>query len=226
MPYYRGYRSRNSRYRQNYRRRYRARYKARHAGSASTRDLAGKALTAAKWAVANLNTERKFIRNTFAHTGAKSTVSSCTHVGQGVDEDERTGNRIKQVYNGFKCQYSLNTSASHTLIRTMIVMKKDNSGTAPAITDILESDNIRSFYNRDNIHDFIVLYDKVHLVHTYKPEIMFWINIRRHFRTRFSGAGNTNAAVARNGIYYITTQDEATNFATMGCTYTGKYIDN
>lgn len=88
-------------------------------------------------------------------------------IPQGVTESTRVGRKCVIKNLNFRLTLyrvlvdSVATALPHEQVRIMLVLDKQANGANPAITDILETDDMNSFNNLANKSRFRVLYDKV-----------------------------------------------------------------
>jgi hypothetical protein len=98
-------------------------------------------------------------------TGALVLLNGCT---EGTDVDERIGHHIsvRKVMGAFGHAPDATTGVAQGH-RILLVLDRQSNGSAPAITDILQSANTRSFANLDFADRFKILVDKVVIVSAY-----------------------------------------------------------
>jgi hypothetical protein len=191
---------------------------------------AGKALSIALGVKKLLNVERKTHDTTHSYTpsSAAGSIALLNGVSQGDTAYSRDGGSVKMLNVNVKGSLNINGSATTTIVRAMLLYKKDNAGTAPTVADILGSGwTIDSHYAKDNIHRYQVLFDRRYdLDQAAKNQILFNINKPMRLKVRYSGTGTSTSDIEKNGLYFILVSDEATN--TPSVVFKGRvtFIDN
>lgn len=211
MPYYK-------RKRLQYRRK-RPQYRRKANGGSGYLATAGKALAVAYSVKKLLNVEKKFVDNSLQTTlGHDAPVIQLLNgVAQGDGDQTRDGNSIKMLYAQVHGQMT-NLTASDRTVRIMVVQQRDTNGTAPVISDILADSASAytplSFFQRNTIHKFNVLYDKrISLTDVASDKALRQFNINIPFngdhssKVRFDNSGATIADISKNSVYLIVTSD-------------------
>lgn len=191
-------------------------------------EVAQAALKTATYVKSLVNVERKFldsnISNTTSSTGDIDHVSA---IPQGDGQNAREGNSVKATFIGVRVQSFINPSATNTQLRYMLVCDNQTvSDSTPAIDDILESVNTRSFLDGARLGRFTVLLDKtVSLVaSSSKGAIHREHNLPLNKHIRFNGTASTD--IQKNGLYYLTLSDQPTNTPTVNTSIRLRYVDN
>lgn len=90
------------------------------------------------------------------------------NISDGTERNERIGNKItvKSLQLRFRVSYAtgsvLTTSDQFNRVRMIVFVIKDiNTTTPPGITDILQSNEVDSFYKKDSEVKYSILYDKM-----------------------------------------------------------------
>lgn len=173
-----------------------------------------------------VNAERKYVDTgdtpTITNTG---TITLLNAIAQGDDVNNRDGNSILCPYIRHRGVVKINSSATATAVRMLIVMDTANQGSTPAVTDVLQSANVTAYINVDNTKRFWILFDQLyHLDINGNRQILVdkTIPIKQHLR--YSGSSSTN--VLQNAIYSIHISDEATNTPTGNMTTRVTWYDN
>lgn len=97
-------------------------------------------------------------------------TDSLNHIAQGTGESQRDGRRCTLQSIEIRWRVSSNSanlSAVQTpgdSLRMIVFLDKQCNGTTAAVTDILESGTIHSFYNLANVERFSILCDKLESV--------------------------------------------------------------
>lgn len=201
---------------------------ARYAGNA------GKALSLAKHVYALINPEFKFVDNNtlnLPYTSTTPVVNFITSIGQGSDENNRTGNSVLLKY--IKCTFNLkyNNSTNPSTIRITIVTTE--TGDAPDPADIYEATGsgsaiVLSPWRKNSPIRYKVWFDRIFHVDQYNPQRVYrhTIKARGHHHIKYTGAAPTSTGPGN--FWAISTTDNATS--TIGPThselYRITYIDN
>lgn len=142
------------------------------------------------------------------------TVALISDIAQGDDVADRQGNSILMKYIEFKYTIQINASATATTVRLMLIVDKDNQGSSPSPTDILDFASEVSPLNTDNASRFWVLADKMYALSINGDRVVTDHVFRRcNFHTKYSGANSTDTKA--NNIYLLTVSNEATNEPTL-----------
>jgi hypothetical protein len=191
--------------------------------------FAGDAYSLASRAVAGLNSIRKLINIEtrvldFDVAGQSisttPTVTYASGIAQGTDIGNRVGDSIKVQHLEFCGRLAINSSATFSAIRVLLVRDMENAGAAPAATDILETVSgtvtTRSPLNYLNKKRFSVLYDNFTVLDTasaYTQPVRMTMPLDRHISYR--GTGGTVSAAAEGALFWLFVSDEATNTPTI-----------
>lgn len=142
-------------------------YKAIKYGGSALK-VAHQAYNMAKVVASIVNPERKYFDvpiNTAPDTNAS--ITCLTNMAQGDTTITRNGNSVALKSLQVDGIISWDSTNPTERVRVMMVRDNDNlGGTAPAITDILESANIIGLRNKNTPKRFTVLYDKLHTCNT------------------------------------------------------------
>lgn len=109
--------------------------------------------------------ELKFKDNAFITTITSAGVilpstNSLVNIAVGTGPNERIGRQIKvKSINAYLTLQKNSSSYATDTIRIMLVLDTQCNGTAPAITDILQTASVNSFRNMANSKRFVVLKD-------------------------------------------------------------------
>lgn len=159
-------------------------------------------------------------------------------IAQGDGATTRDGNSVKMEYVDLNLTLQ-NATASDRTVRIMLVQQKDVNGLAPVISEILQDSATQyaplSHYNRDQINNYRVLYDRrFSTADVTSDKAIKQINIKRKFgkdstaKIRFDGVLATVANMSKNSLYLIVTSDNvfATNPPTLKAKSRLTYLDN
>lgn len=198
----------------------------------STKELASKAWTAAKYVASLVNVETKImdtgalsIANTaFTSTGTVVYLSGCA---QGTDYNNRIGNSIKAEYLNLNMDVEVG-STNLTTTRLIIFKDRENRQSAPAVTDVLESADVKAHYNHNNLNRFTILYDDFAVLNTYKPNRAFAINKHLGTHIYYSGTGSTSASADEGSIWMLAMSNTASGATSPTLYYDARigFFDN
>lgn len=174
---------------------------------------------------------------TQGNTGSVALVSG---IANGTGVSERVGNSIalKNAYMKLAIQA---TGPEGTKTRTRVILfedKNSNSGTAPTVAQLLVSDTMMSFLNKDNSRRFKVLFDKQFMLSQFDNN---QLTLKRYFT--FGGRGRRNGKPSvwqkhitwtdtdagdtdRGHLYLYTLSDQGTYEPTIDCSIRLNYVDN
>ncbi len=223
MPYKRGYKKRN------YKRR--PGYKA--CGTMVMSD--------AQWALKKVATLKSLLNVEYKHHNVQATDSSITDAGtitnaslltQGDSSITRDGGSVK--YTSFRLAYSwkINSNATDTFVRVMVVHDKQTNQAQFTLADLLFDatikDAIYSPPNIDNASRFNILYDKVHNLTINGQNRSVYRNIHKklNIKTRYDANAGTVADLTQDSISLVFIGDETTNDPALSFNYRSRFIDN
>jgi hypothetical protein len=217
-------------YKRNYRRKRYYKRKPQGYSRYMTWQNAHRALVLAKHLKTLVNVERKVVDIT--QSGATFS-SSTAHVGdlnvcaQGDTDLTRDGAQMKMIRHAIRGEITMNASATGTICRIIVCMKKDTGGAAPSnLGSICTSNSTRAFYDRNHIYNFRILYDKTFALSSDRPNIYFRYAKKLKDVVRFDGTGATVADIARNGVFILALSDQATNTPTIKYHSRVTFVDN
>lgn len=115
-----------------------------------------------------LKPEKKYLDKTVALTGSNQNgtmVNSICEVPQGTADASRVGGKINIVSVNMHCIVSVDDVVSAQWsdgnVRMIVFQDKQANGAGATVTDILETANVLSFRNLDNVDRFVILADKI-----------------------------------------------------------------
>lgn len=190
-------------------------------------DIGSRALSLATTVASLINVE--FKRNDMAGSHSITTTGSVTQMGQitgGSDAVSRVGNEVELKSLYLKGGLQRNAGASYSNVRIMLVHDKENTGSIPAITDILESNSVFSLPKWDNRKRFKLMKDvKLDFGDNTMRDFSFYKNFgTKGFKLEWTNT--TSASTKNNALYLVLLSDEETN----GVSFTWKarhvFIDN
>lgn len=171
-----------------------------------------------------INVERKYYDYSVAQSiNSTGSMLLLNTVGQGDSVVLRDGNSIKCVSMHMQFYVAINASATHTLVRLMLIRDKQ-SGLSPGITDVLANSNVNSFRNLVNGKRFQVLYDRrLQLDKDEKDSFLITYNKKCQQHFVYDGTSSTPNT---NRIYLLLLSSEATNTPTIGGYFRMRFVDN
>lgn len=173
-----------------------------------------------------INSERKYVDITDSSSPSNTgTINLVNQIAQGDDVNQRDGNSILCSYIKHRMVAKINTTATSTSFRILLVLDTANQGTTPAVADILQTVSTTSNINVDNSKRFWFLYDKLTTLDINGDRS--WscdelIPVNKHMR--YSASGQTT--VLQNAIYHVMVSDEATLTPTTASTTRVAFYDN
>jgi len=226
MPYGGGYQgvSRNGALKNQGQAQWKAKPKAPRTMAGTDKQLVRRAAKQAAMALAlakaqRKETEVKYTTGNFVDSSlASATVLAVNNISQGVTKNNRIGERVKVTRIVGKLKYVINyQTACNATFRTVIVQDKQqvNSGAAPGVLDVFETQSCVGFFDDAQQDRFRVLYENMTTLNqiqglsdTCSDVINFDIKLPAGITTEFFGAGAND--FSRNGIYVLTFGDQHT----------------
>jgi len=192
----------------------------------STTSVAKAAWSGVKYLRTLVNSEvhKHDVTPTSQAVGTTATIVQLNAIAQGDTAAQRTGNSLLAKYLSLKLYLTMNASATQTLVRIIIFMDKQQvADTAPATTDLLQSNSTLSFLSNNAAGRFQVLKD--YLINLDLASHSSWRNkyyksfAGRNLHCKFNGVNNTD--INKNGVYLLMLSSEATNTPTL--TYSSRF---
>lgn len=220
MPRYYNKRRFKKRYRKRYPRKARSMSKADMAYS-----LARRAMYKANFVKGNLNVEYKFedITSTAAQDDTPQ-LDQVFLVAQGDTASTRSGNSVKLKAMHVRMKVEINSSATNTIFRWMVIQWFEDSTPAPA--DILANTSaVDSFLNINQSRNYKVISSKIiNLNQDKNPWVFYNKSFKLNTHVKYDGANTTD--VTNGGLYILTFSSEETNTPAYTYTIRTRYIDN
>ncbi len=213
------------------RRRYRKKRYTKRKGRnyGSYLDTASKALTVAYAVKRLINVERKVndVNGSDSVTDA-GIITLLNGIAQGDTAVTRDGSSAKMLRVSIYGNLILHPSATSSIIRLMLIQKKDNDSSTVTLANVLTgTPNVNSHYDKDEIHKFNVLYDKRHQLALGALDAkVYMINATLDMKVRYDGATAAVTDLTKNGLYLIALGTEATNDPTHIFQSRVTYVDN
>lgn len=174
-----------------------------------------------------LNVEKKYndvtVSSNPSSSGALSTLAG---VGQGDTASDREGISVKWTSIHMQCSLIMHNSATHTIVRMMILIDKQPNGSLASITDVLESADINSFNNKNNAYRFKTLMNRKYTLNSEYPEKSAKFNRKLSLHTRYTGSASSVSAINSNNIIFLIVSDEATNTPSVNLEFRLRFVDN
>lgn len=211
-----------------YKRRRRRRRKPWYDRKYTPMEVAKAALKTATYVKSLVNVEQKLL-----DTAVDRSVSNTGHIdhvsaiAQGDGISNREGNSVKATLISMRLSGYIHASATNTQVRYMLVMDNQTvSDSTPAVDDILESVNTRSFLDIARLGRFTILVDgHIPLVASAANGAFYREhNIPLNNHIRFNGTASTD--IQKNGLYFLTLSDQATNTPVVNTQIRLRYVDN
>jgi hypothetical protein len=178
-----------------------------------------------------INVESKMIDTSVANTISNSgvTVYPLTLVAQGLTDITRNGNSILSQSIAAKVTFTINASATNTLVRWVLFMDKDNAkGTVPTLTDLYDTLGVNSFINKNNSDRFVTIQTGLVELNA-GAGLAQTINIYKkleRFHVKYDGTDASQGAAAENHLYLGFLSNEATNLPSSVGNVRYRFYDN
>lgn len=173
-----------------------------------------------------INVEWKYHNQSATLNPSTGTVTHLSNIGQGDDNDLRSGRSIllKSVY--LQAVNVINASAANTTTRVIIFVDHDAGGVSPTVTDVLQTASIISARNLDtDLGRFTILMDKcINLSDNGNRQITIKKYIPMNIHIKYDGTASTD--FSKNNIWMITLSSEPTNTPEFSYNLRLRYIDN
>lgn len=209
---------------------YRRRYPRKGNGTMDLIKTAKAAYTGVKYLRSLVNVEKQAL-NTSLNTTVSATAGhlQCLNlIAQGDAEGNRQGDSImmKQIHCNFK--YTINSSATHSTIRTIVFLYKQPQGATPTSDFVLSAQAHLANYNHDNAGLYTVLYDKSVVLNITSVQERIVQMTRKFYQVHetFDGIGATSTEIQTNALWVLFISDEATNLPSVSMRAQLMYIDN
>ncbi len=138
------------------------------------------------------------------------TLRAISTMAQGDTSATRTGLKIsaKNLYLKFGITWSAGVASSAGVCRMLVILDKNSVGTAPALTDVLESGStISQYQNVNEGRRFVILYDKIfnngNSSSTADTDRAVHVVIPINRNIWFLNSGATPTTLGRNQLYVL-----------------------
>ncbi len=215
---------------------YRKKYKSTRPGyKACGRMVFGdakKALAVAQGLKRLLNVEIKNhdVEQTSATITQTPVIIQLSNIPSGDTTITRDGAQCKMV--GINLNYFLTVDPTlpRTVVRIMLVIDRQTNQAVYSNADLLDSTvsqlNIVSPRNLNNLHRFIVLYDKTHMLSLDTPTVTVRKYIKKDVLLRFDASTPSIADLAQNSLSLVQITNEGTNHPIITSFLRLRFVDN
>lgn len=151
---------------------------------------------------------------TGSHTGdcaSDNSIDNTTKfIAVGQKDNERVGSRIscRNIKMRMKVEWLAGTGTTYHPVRMIVFYEKNSKGTAPTISDLLNSNTVTGMYNRNNEGTrFVILKDvmfhnpQTHSTIAYEKVRTF--NIKHRKVIKYLTDDTTNATLGNNQVYVL-----------------------
>ena len=176
-----------------------------------------------------INIEQKFVDTTVTNnTSRAGGINYLSGIAQGTDLSNRVGDSIKVQ------RFSINgyiSGAANAVVRILIVRDRENSGSDPVGSDILQNASVAatpfSYVNYINKDRFTILYDSTYTINTVAiPGTLFEYTVSDLGHIKYRGTTSASASAAEGSLYLATFTDLAATQPTVVFTSRIEYTDD
>lgn len=194
----------------------------------SAMEMAGKALSGLKYVKSMLNVEKKILDTTvLTDLSDNGFVQSLTGMATGDTINTRDGNSIKGVYLGGRITLKINSSATASVARCIVFQDTQQiADTSPTLTEVLQTNDVKSFLNQAALGRFKILWDKTYTLSQNSPTATHQIHVDIPLNHHLRFNGNTANDTQKGHLYYLALSDEATNTVDQDSFWRFRFIDN
>lgn len=183
----------------------------------------------------------RFLNVEFKHHDVKATIQAIsdtplivelTNISQGDTDTTRVGAQIKLSQLNIKLDAIINSSASPTFLRVMLIKDKQTNQLPYAASDLLEdisiSDSIVSPLNLHNKFRFRVLYDRVYTLSAAggEPLRYFQINKILNDKIRYDASSGTIGDLTSTSYSLLLVSNQPVNTPAVTFFSRVRYVDN
>ncbi len=174
------------------------------------------------------NTEEKMfdVVNTqsVSNTGSVIALSA---VRQGTAWNNRIGNSLRLLQFEFRANLTINTAATASYVRALIVADMNNIGSTPGLTDVLETGDVKSPYNHSYLQRFAVIYDDmIPLTKGGNDANTFSIREPLNNHIYFEGDSGTSSMLRQNQLFLLLIGTESVNTPTYSYYSRISFVDD
>lgn len=151
-------------------------------------------------------------------------VLSLSRIAQGDTEQTRDGNNCKAKSLWAKWTMYKHASATATFVRMIWFIDTQNiSGSAPSVTDVLQSADVNEFKNHNNRKRFVFMKDIVIDLGDKTTHNGEWYK-KMSMQLTFDGSADTDTV--DKSLYLLYLSNEATNTPTLLIKHRLRFVDN
>ena len=156
-------------------------------------------------------------------------VVNLTAIAQGDNIDNRQGDKLRLKYISVRGTIFMHASATQSRVRMLILRDNNGSTTQPAITDLFSTVTVFG-QNKNKLGDpqrnsrFSVLFDKMLMVDTDRPQYSFNWSSQLDHHVFFTGVATTDEG--KGHLYLFISSNEASNDPIVTADAMVKWIDN
>lgn len=178
-----------------------------------------------------VNAERNFLDTGFVNGELSSTgsVNCLSLINQGDAVGNMQGISVKADSLDMRLSIEMDSSATTTWVRLIIVVDNDNSGAFPAITDVLTAATMVAHNSLTaNPNRFVTLFDRTFTLNNVgeSRNIQYQWHKKLNHHIKISGSGGTITQQRSGSIIAIAFSNEATNTPTFTSNFRLRYYDN
>ncbi len=172
------------------------------------------------------NTEVKQVDVTATATpGTTQSLVLLNALSQGTTRVTRIGNSVRFVALACNFKMNMNSSATHTTIRLLILYDKQSNGAAPA--NIYQSSSIISPFNPDNMYRYEILsQSSTSLSISGMQERVVSFSIPLYHITRYQSNNGDITDITTGSLYFGLVSDDNTNTPTVEYYFRASFVDD
>ncbi len=158
-------------------------------------------------------------------------IQQLTNIAQGDTNLTRDGSSIKIVSIYLKGFVQINSAATQSIVRLMIVLDKQTNQaiytTADLLHDVTEGDSLVSALNLDNKHRFVVLWDKSFTVDNNNNGIVHFSFFKKcNYPIRYDNSAAAITSLTSNSLSMVRISNEGVDFPDITSFTRIRYVDN
>ncbi len=201
---------------------------------------ASRALAIASKVAKALNVEKKYHDVVVAgQFGDNGQVTLLNGIAQGDTASTRDGDQVKALKLYWKGNIANDNTSNSYLFRFIIFQDRQADGTAPTITEVLQTANPRAPLNMDNKLRFKVLHDKFFMLQSKSAAsndlkaLEGYMDLSKIYkkaqgmRSVYGGTGATTGDINSNSLWCLAISNNSTDTeATTNIYFRLRYVDN
>jgi len=168
-----------------------------------------------------INIETKFFETTVSTTvDSSGALTCCNLIAQGTDYTNRVGDSIKLQKIEFNGHYHISTNATTsvgTKLRLILLRDLQQDGTAPTVTEVLQTASEVATYNYLRRERFSILSDQLIALNQLAGNAngVFKLTIPHEGHVKFLGTSSAAGSMGYGSIYLLAISSEATQVPTI-----------